>query len=144
MLGLIRMLDEEAIGLIRGAVIAASIGVLGMGCKGGDEPEDTDAPIPITPFVLDGEFSDWDDPKVGVEDPSGDGATGGFDFGSVHLGNDPDYLYLAVDLGAEVALNEEPNFKLYIDTDANPETGIKVEDIGAELVWDVGESTSRP
>ncbi len=48
-----------------------------------------------------------------------------------------------MDLGREVSLDEEPNFTLYIDVDADAETGVAVEGVGADLVWDLGAQSGE-
>ena len=122
----------------RGAVLLSAAGLVFGGCNISADEQVTVPEVDTLPLVLDGDFSEWDDSRLGVEDPSGDGAAQGVDFGTVQIANDRDYLYLTVDLGIEVALNEERTFTIYIDTDGDPSTGIKVEDLGVELTWDVG------
>lgn len=91
------------------------------------------------PLLLDGFFTDWGDHQPGLIDPSEDGAEDGLDFGELRITNDDVYFYVYVDLGKQITLDEEPNFVLYLDLDADAGTGIKVEEVGAELVWDLGK-----
>jgi endonuclease/exonuclease/phosphatase family metal-dependent hydrolase len=138
-LGVVNFMGVNRIRGVASLWVGLMTGVV-MGCGPGssETPPDTAAPEPA-PLVLDGFFTDWGDHQTGVSDPGGDGAENGLDLGEVRIANDADYFYVYVELGKEVSLDEEPNFVLYLDLDADAGTGIKVEEVGAELVWDLGK-----
>ncbi|MBL0175013.1 MAG: endonuclease/exonuclease/phosphatase family protein [Ignavibacteria bacterium] len=88
---------------------------------------------------IDGRFEDWEAVTVNFADKSGDGGSTGIDFRSLKISNDEDFLYLSLDVGNEIGLQEKNGVKLYIDTDANPATGTRFHGVGAELIWSFGE-----
>ena len=91
------------------------------------------------PIVIDEDFSDWIDAQT-YQDTENDGNN--YDFISLSVSNDENYLYIRFDLAEEVLLNDENNIVLKIDTDNNPDTGYPINGIGAELAWffDVGQT----
>lgn len=90
------------------------------------------------PITLDGLMGDW---PAGAShtDPAGDGGASGIDFGELDLANDGAYLFVRLQVGAEVTLQETPGHVLYLDTDDDPATGIAIAGMGADLIWDFGD-----
>ncbi|MBU1699653.1 MAG: endonuclease/exonuclease/phosphatase family protein [Candidatus Eisenbacteria bacterium] len=93
------------------------------------------------PITIDGRFPDWDVVEIIYEDAAGDGA--GIDFGKLLLADDSRFLYLKIDLGAVLNLQQNNNLILYLDTDADDQTGLNINGIGAELEWKFGELTGN-
>ena len=102
------------------------------------EPE-VQAPGIPSPIRLDGDFTDWDEIPLAYLDASGDAGSTGLDITTVKVTNDDRYLYLMVELGTEISLDEGHYLTLYLDTDANPETGKEAFGLGAELEWIWGQ-----
>jgi endonuclease/exonuclease/phosphatase family metal-dependent hydrolase len=88
------------------------------------------------PVSIDGGFSDWDSVPVAFE-ATGSGS-GSSDFQLLKITNDQQFLFLNVELDAEVILQESNSLQLVIDTDANAATGQPIGAVGAELVWNFG------
>lgn len=88
---------------------------------------------------IDGTFGDWNGLSPVAEDPTGDAGTGNIDFGRLWVTGDRDAVFLRIETGKEVIWQQPPhlegghNVQLYIDADANPTTGRRVEGLGAEL-----------
>jgi len=97
----------------------------------------------LAPITLDGDFDDWAALSP-VHDDSGDNG-GTVDFGRVWVANDQDYLFIRFEIEGEVQSDEQQNMRLYLDTDMNSGTGISLNGIGADLMWEFGwrEGTFR-
>jgi endonuclease/exonuclease/phosphatase family metal-dependent hydrolase len=97
----------------------------------------------LAPITLDGEFDDWASLTPVLDDSGDNGGT--VDFGRVWVANDQDYLYFRFETGGEVQSDEQQNMRLYLDTDMNSGTGISLNGIGADLMWEFGwrEGTFR-
>lgn len=91
------------------------------------------------PIALDGLFADWVSITPLHVDPRGDHGSTGIDLSGLWLADDGDNLYLRLDLGIEVQLQEANGIRIYLDTDDNAATGLAVAGIGAELEWRPGE-----
>lgn len=92
-----------------------------------------------TPITVDGSFADWAHVPVAYTSPSGTGVPGQIDFGQLQIANDQQFLYVRVELGKEIVLQESNNLQLLIDTDLNSATGTQFNGIGAELIWSFGQ-----
>jgi endonuclease/exonuclease/phosphatase family metal-dependent hydrolase len=88
-------------------------------------------------ITIDGEFEDWIDVTASVVDNNGDGM-GAVDFTRIWLADDDRFLFLRIEATDDFDLSDDNSILLYIDTDANTATGIKVGGIGAELEWRLG------
>ena len=89
-------------------------------------------------IVVDGVFQDWSEIEPVYEDSRDQQS--GIDFERLWFTNDSDYIYLSIIVGSvEISIQEEPSFRLYLDTDNDPATGTQFEGIGADLVWSFGE-----
>ena len=92
-----------------------------------------------TGVVIDGYFSDWNSINPIYTDTSGDGGSDGIDFGRLWVVNDTRFLFLSVEIGREIVLQNDNGLSLFIDTDNNPNTGETVNGIGADLQWNFGQ-----
>lgn len=102
---------------IRGAVLLAASFVVTTACSGPHrsrmEPQLSSPEIPAPAASLavlsDGEFTEWQTLAPAWEDPPGDGAPGGLDLGTLHLADDGEALFLALDVGRETILQNGPD-----------------------------------
>ncbi|MBI4427719.1 MAG: endonuclease/exonuclease/phosphatase family protein, partial [Ignavibacteriales bacterium] len=90
-------------------------------------------------ITLDGLFSDWQSLNSVYTDSSGDIASGVIDFGRLWCANDEHYLFLRLEVGGEIFLQDSNIIILYLDTDNNASTGIPIGGIGADLRWNFGQ-----
>jgi hypothetical protein len=91
------------------------------------------------PICIDGLFDDWADVSLAYEDPPGDDGSSGVDFQRLWIADDDRFLFLRFEIGVEVNPSEDNNLRIYLDTDANSQTGLSVAGIGAELEWRMGD-----
>ena len=87
---------------------------------------------------MDGNFSDWDDIPILYQDQTGDQQYGNIDFGVLKAANDDRFLYIYIEIGEELNLQDDNEITLYLDTDNNASTGIPINGIGAEVKWVFG------
>lgn len=92
-------------------------------------------------IYLDGLFTDWETIDPIYSDPIGDQASGTLDFGRLWVANDERYLFISIEVGAELLLAEPNAVTLYLDIDNNANTGIPINGIGAELNWVFGNKS---
>ncbi len=132
-------------------VVGGCGGLGGTTDDGGDEgsPEDVSATTaPVDGYVshpariyVDEEGDDWTDLSVRHTDPSDDGD--GVDLERVWIAHDGEYLFLRLELGQAINLQEGNDLTLYLDTDNDPGTGEQALGLGAELAWTFGERSGR-
>ncbi len=91
------------------------------------------------PILIDGSFSDWGNRQPIYTDPRGDANGSPIDFGRLWAGNDNRFLFLSIEVGSPIVLQNDNAISLFIDTDNNPHTGEPVDGIGAELQWTFGQ-----
>jgi hypothetical protein len=91
------------------------------------------------PICIDGLFEDWVDVGPGYDDPLGDSGSSGVDFQRLWIADDDRFLFLRFEIGVEVNPSEDNNLRIYLDTDADSQTGLAVAGIGAELEWRMGD-----
>lgn len=113
------------------------------GCSTGPASDDTPAPAPSYPAAIqvDGADPDWSEVPVRHTDPTGDGDA--LDFERLWMAHDSERLYLRLEVGAEINLQEGNDLTLYLDSDYDATTGTDVDDMGADLVWTFGERDGR-
>ena len=111
-------------------VLASSLAV----AASGQPPEPASHAARI---LVDGRFDDWRDVPLAHADPA-DGVGGRFDFGRLWIANDEHYLFLRLELGREILIQNDNQLVLYLDGDDDPETGRRVHGLGAELEWSFG------
>ena len=92
----------------------------------------------LQPIILDGNFSDWKQISPAYTDALNDQASGNIDFHRLWIFNDDIYLLLRIEVGGEINLQNGNSITIYIDTDNNPSTGVKIDGIGAELEFTFG------
>lgn len=91
-----------------------------------------------TPIIIDGSLADWASVPVAYNSSGVTGGPGQIDFGQLKITNDQQFLFLRIELGKEIILQESNSLQLYIDTDFNASTGTAINGIGAELIWNFG------
>lgn len=89
----------------------------------------------LRPILIDGHVDEWGDTPL-YEDAVGDGSV--LDLTELHVAHDQDWLFLRFELTEEIALQEDSDVVIYLDTDTNPATGVSVGGVGAELRWQFG------
>jgi endonuclease/exonuclease/phosphatase family metal-dependent hydrolase len=87
-------------------------------------------------ILVDGRFDDWQGVPVAHADPVD--ADEGLDFGRLWIANDEHYLFLRLELGREIVIQDGNELVLYLDGDDDPGTGHRVHGLGAELEWHFG------
>jgi len=92
---------------------------------------------------LDENYDDWQGIDVIHEDPTGDGVISNIDFRRVWASNDENFLFLRIETGEEINLQDNQNITVYIDIDNDPNTGISIENIGAELSYNFGQRSGQ-
>ncbi|TKJ42455.1 hypothetical protein CEE37_01875 [candidate division LCP-89 bacterium B3_LCP] len=90
-------------------------------------------------IYMDGNFSDWESVEPLHVDPVGDQLVDSLDFGTLWVANDERYLFLCLELGTDILLQEEHDFDLYLDTDNDPSTGQPINGIGADFDWNFND-----
>jgi exonuclease III len=91
-----------------------------------------------TRVLLDGYFEDWNDRIYDYSDPAGDGRFG-YDFTSMVIENDENYIYIYFDTGLDINIQENNDIALILDTDNDYETGYPIDNMGAELIYFFGD-----
>ncbi|OGU60888.1 MAG: hypothetical protein A2X64_11115 [Ignavibacteria bacterium GWF2_33_9] len=92
-------------------------------------------------IVLDGYFDDWNEvPSILDEDTD---SKGKFDILSIKFSQNDNYLFFNIKFNEELLIQEEGNFKIYIDCDLNNQTGFNFSNIGADIVYDCSEKSGK-
>lgn len=94
---------------------------------------------PIDQIYLDGEFTDWHHLSPLYQDQIGDQEPGHLDFGKIWMTNDSYSLYLRIEVGTEINLQNDNDLALFVDTDGDPTSGKYVNGIGADLIYEFGK-----
>ncbi len=109
----------------------------------GDRPETGERDPPAEegnasfPVTIDGLFDDWESIPVVYADPAGDGTDE--DFSMLKIANDNDFMFFSIEFhDGEHLMQNWNDIHLYLDTDAEVNTGLPVHGIGAELDWCFG------
>ena len=93
---------------------------------------------PETTIVIDGVMeAAWREPLA--SDPAGDMSEPNLDLEGLYVVEDVDNFYIGFD--AKAASTYGMAYGIYLDTDANAQTGLAVAGIGAELEWRLGDRT---
>lgn len=92
----------------------------------------------LSQIGIDENFGDWENVITKTVDPVNDG-NGLIDFTELKVLNDTEFLYLYFDTGEEINL-QDSKILLYIDIDNNTSTGIPINGIGADIIYDFGKS----
>lgn len=94
---------------------------------------------PADQIYIDGEFTDWQHLSPIYQDEVGDQQPGHPDFGKIWMTNDSDYLYLRIEVGAEINMQNDNDLALFVDTDDDPRSGKQINGIGADLIYEFGK-----
>ncbi|WP_103019904.1 endonuclease/exonuclease/phosphatase family protein [Salinibacter altiplanensis] len=139
--------------------VALSFLFVAGGCGGANgltDEGDTEPPLgeasptapPVDGYVahparisVDGEADDWAALSARHTDTPDDGGTVGLE--RVWVAHDEEYLFLWIELGRAVNLQEDNDLTLYLDTDDDPDTGQQALGLGAELAWTFGERSGQ-
>ncbi len=95
-------------------------------------------PLAADELLIDGKTGDWPLKAKVYQDKIGDADSGGIDFGGLWIANDADRVYLRLDVGIEIGIQNVNSLTLYIDGDADASTDLEVCGLGAELEWFIG------
>ena len=116
-------------------LLFSSLGALNTAASDSDSPNVRDsASFPVT---IDGLFDDWESIPVVYADPAGDGTDE--DFIMLKIANDNDFMFFSIEFhDGEQMMQNWNDIHLYLDTDADVNTGLPVHGIGAELDWCFG------
>lgn len=87
-------------------------------------------------ITVDGYFNDWNNIQTQFNDTKNDNQNNYPDLISLKTYSDSNYIYLNLILDKEFSIQNNSNIKIYIDNDCNVNTGFKIHDIGADIVWD--------
>ena len=88
--------------------------------------------------LADGQFDDWTTLAVTYSDSKGDGGQSGIDFGKIQIANDPEHLFLFLETGTFLNLQDFNEVTVYLDIDNNVATGTAQGGIGADLTYTFG------
>ena len=116
-------------------LLFSSLGALNTAASDSDSLNVRDsASFPVT---IDGLFDDWESIPVVYADPAGDGTDE--DFSMLKIANDNDFMFFSIEFhDGEQMMQNWNDIHLYLDTDAEVNTGLPVHGIGAELDWCFG------
>jgi len=89
----------------------------------------------LLPILVDGHVEEWGETPL-YEDAVGDGSN--LDLLELHVANDQDWLFLRFEIDEEIALQENSDVVVYLDTDTDTGTGVSAGGLGAELRWQFG------
>lgn len=89
-------------------------------------------------ILLDEDLDDWVEVTTFYKDPIGDNLNGTFDFDTLWVTNDNDYLYLRIQTTEEINLVDRNYLTVYFDTDNKINTGKLISGIGAEFEYTFG------
>lgn len=92
---------------------------------------------------IDEDFSDWENVASLYEDASGDNAGSSIDFKTLKITNDDLYIYLYLEVGHEINLQQNNEISLLLDLDSNSETGEPFLGIGYELIFNFGQRNGQ-
>jgi len=90
-------------------------------------------------IFVNGRYNDWQNLTSLHLDPYGDQQTGDLDFGKLWISNDEKFLFLRLEIGEELTMQDLNDITLFLDTDNNLSTGNQIHGIGAELKWIFGQ-----
>jgi len=97
----------------------------------------TKAYLTSNPIAIEGLFDDWSNVPLSYSDPAADHIIE--DFADLKITNDNDFLFIYFSFhNGDQLLEDSNSVHLYIDTDNNAETGLVVNDMGADLEYCFG------
>ena len=89
--------------------------------------------------IIDEIFSDWTTSQLIFQDVHGDVDQGFIDFRDCWMADDEKNIYLSFELGQEINLLNSEDFFIYVDIDNNSSTGVAIQNMGADFVYEIGE-----
>ena len=92
---------------------------------------------------IDEDFTDWENVATLYEDAFGDNAGSPIDFKTLKITNDDLYIYLYLEVGHEINLQQNNEISLLLDLDSNSETGEPFLGIGYELIFNFGQRNGQ-
>jgi len=126
-------------------VVGGCGGVNGVG-NGPDEGEKA-IPDPVNGYAtqaaqiyVDESGTDWKDLSVRHADMEEEVP---LDIERLQVAHSARYLFLRIEVGRRINLQEENTLTLHLDTDNDPTTGNQAPGIGAELTWTFGERSGQ-
>lgn len=94
-------------------------------------------------IIVDGKYEDWVHIDPLFTDARESEGLNKIDFEHLYVTNDDNFLYLRFDLNKIIELQEDNRIALLIDTDNNLQTGQKINGMGVELRYDLGDRFGR-
>ena len=88
---------------------------------------------------IDGDFTDWMDDQLLLQDDVGDGRSNSVDFERLWVSDDELFVYIHIEMGREIELQEFSDLLLYIDIDNDVTTGLGGPNMGADFGYDFGD-----
>ncbi|MEW6750859.1 MAG: endonuclease/exonuclease/phosphatase family protein, partial [Candidatus Latescibacterota bacterium] len=95
-------------------------------------------PSPPPVVAVDGRCDEWSAGQLLYSDARGDAAPGTCDLGRLWAAHTDLHLFLRLEVGLQINIQEPSGLALLIDADTDPTTGQADGGIGAELVWPFG------
>ncbi len=89
-------------------------------------------------MLIDEDFTDWTSDHLQHVDQLDDGPINSLDFHQLWIADDDENIYLRIEVGREIEIQEFDELFLYIDIDNNPNTGVSTQQFGADLVYGFG------
>lgn len=105
--------------------------------RGGGSPPVNGYAVQLTRIYVDVE-DDWEEVSARHDDDGG-----GLDIERLWMAHAEQHLFLRLELGPSIHLQEDNELTLYLDTDNDPTTGRQTLGIGAELSWTFGQRTGQ-
>lgn len=96
-----------------------------------------------SPILIDGIFSDWNEMTPLHIDMPGDDDNSNIDFARLWMSNDPDYLFIRIEVRKVLNLQSNNQITLYLDTDNDSSTGLNINGIGAEISYNLGQRNGQ-
>ncbi|PSQ95364.1 MAG: endonuclease [Bacteroidetes bacterium SW_9_63_38] len=88
------------------------------------------------PIVVDGEITDWASVPLRHNDV-GDGT--GMTLERLRVAHDNNHLFLRIEVGRPISLQQRHRLTLHLDTDDDPSTGTDTLGLGADVSWTFGQ-----
>lgn len=92
-------------------------------------------------ILVDESGEDWEGHPVQFQDAEDEG--GEIDLQRVQVAHGRHHLFLRVEVGTPINLQEDNELTLYLDTDNEPSTGKQAVGIGAEVTWSFGQRSGQ-
>lgn len=90
-------------------------------------------------IFIDEKFDDWNQVAMSYTDAKGDVNSSQIDIGEIKVSNDEERLFIYININKEINLQSGHHLSLAVDFDNNASTGLIINGIGAELVYDFGD-----